>query len=269
MKPFLKWAGNKYKIINKIKKVLPQDARLIEPFVGAGAVFLNTEYSDYLLADSNADLINLYKYLKQEQKYFIDYCSEFFGDKQNTEQVYKKNKHLFNTTKDLRLKAALFLYLNKHCFNGLMRFNSKDQFNVSFGKHKMPYFPRKEMLFFSQKLNKAKIEHANFIVTMNKAKFGDVVYCDPPYVPLSKTSSFRQYGATVFGLKEQLSLVRMAEKLTKRGSVIIISNHDTSFTNEAYKNAVISRFDVQRFISCHGNRRCKVKEILAVFSSVV
>ncbi len=265
MKPFLKWAGNKYKIINRIRKVLPRNARLIEPFVGAGAVFLNTKYPSYLLADSNFDLINLYKYLQREKKCFIEYCSGFFGKEQNTEKVYIKNKELFNRTNDMRLKAALFLYLNKHCFNGLMRFNSKGVFNVSFGRHKKPYFPQKEMLFSSHKLTTARVYHENFIVTMNKARYGDVVYCDPPYVSFSKTSGFKQYGASVFGLKEQLSLVKMAEKLIKRGSVMIISNHDTLFVNNVYKMAVVSKFDVQRFISCNGNNRFQVGEVLAVF----
>jgi DNA adenine methylase len=266
MKPFLKWAGGKYQIIDRIKQVLPEGNRLIEPFVGAGAVFLNTDYKRNLLADSNGDLINTFKFLKREREEFIDYCASFFGPAHNTKKVYLKNRELFNTTDDLRLKAALFLYLNKHAFNGLMRFNSSGIFNVSFGKYKKPYFPETEMLFFAKKLRKASIRHADFIFTMNQAESGDVVYCDPPYIPLSQTANFTKYSAGGFGLKEQEALVTMAKKLAKRGITVIISNHDTEFVHKAYKGAEISRFDVQRYISCHGHNRGKAKEILAVFA---
>ena len=266
MKPFLKWAGGKYQIIDRIKKVLPEGNRLIEPFVGAGAVFLNTDYSRYLLADNNGDLINLFKCLKRERQDFIDYCSEFFVQKHNTEKAFLKSRDVFNNTEDMRLKAALFLYLNKHGFNGLVRYNSSGKYNVSFGRYKKPYFPKEEMLYFAKRLYKASIRHADFMFTMNQAKPGDVVYCDPPYVPLSQTANFTSYSAGGFGLQEQQSLVVMAKKLAKRGITVIISNHDTEFVHKAYKGAEISRFDVQRFISCHGHNRGKVKEILAVFA---
>ena len=265
MKPCLKWAGNKYKLVDKIKSILPKSVRLIEPFLGAGAVFLNTKYPSYVLADSNFDLVNFYKHLQREQKSFIDYCSRFFGNDQNTKKAYKKNKDLFNRTDDLRLKAALFLYLNKHCFNGLMRVNGRGFFNVSFGQNKTPYFPQKEMLFSSNKLITATIHHDNFIVTMGKARCGDIVYCDPPYVSLSKTPVFKEYGSSIFGLKEQLSLLNITEKLIKKGIVIIISNHDTEFTNCLYKNSILAKFDVQRFISSNGSNRFQVKELIAVF----
>jgi DNA adenine methylase len=265
MRPFLKWAGGKYQIIERIRQLLPKGKRLIEPFVGSGAVFLNTDFPRYLLADNNADLINIFKYMKKERQDFIDYSATFFGPRKNTESVFLRNREIFNTTDDLRLKAALFLYLNKHTFNGLMRYNSSGKFNVSFGRYKKPYFPEKEMLFFIKKIRKASIRYADFLFTMNQAQPGDVVYCDPPYIPLSHTANFTKYGAAGFGLSAQKALVSMAKKLTQRGVVVIISNHDTEFVHQAYKGAKISSFDVQRYISCHGHNRGKAKEILAVF----
>ena len=249
MKPFLKWAGGKYQIIERIKKILPEGKRLIEPFVGAGSVFLNTNYSRYLLADNNADLIKTFKILKKERQGFIDYCAPFFDLKQNTEKAFFRNRELFNKTDDLRLKAALFIYLNKHAFNGLMRFNSSGKFNVSFGRYKKPYFPAKEMLHFANRLRKASIKHSDFTSIMEQAVVGDVVYCDPPYLPLSQTANFMKYTPNGFGLQEQKSLVRMAKKLAKGGITVIISNHDTEFVHTAYQGAKILSFDVQRYIS--------------------
>ena len=266
MKPFLKWVGGKYKIIDKIKTFLPKGKRLIEPFVGSGAVFLNTNYPKYTLADNNKDLIKLFKILKREKQTFIKYCAKFFEHKYNTEEMYLEKRELFNTTNNLRLKAALFLYLNKHAFNGLMRFNSKGKFNVPFGRYTKPYFPKNEMINFTNKLHKARIQHQDFMRTMSQAQHGDVVYCDPPYVPLSRTSNFTMYNANGFHKDEQQKLVTKANDLANRNITVIISNHDTEFVQQAYKNAdKIDYFNVQRYISCQGHNRKKAKEILAIF----
>jgi DNA adenine methylase len=155
--------------------------------------------------------------------------------------------------------------LNKHCFNGLCRYNSKGGFNTPYGKYKKPYFPEKEMYEFYERSKKAVFQKADFLQTMRSAKSGDVVYCDPPYVPLSKTANFTSYSAGGFGEEQQLLLARAAEKLKARGVTVIISNHDTKFTAKAYQAARIHRFDVQRFISCNGGNRGKAKEVLAVF----
>jgi DNA adenine methylase len=218
------------------------------------------------LADSNADLINIFKFLKKEHDKFITYCADFFDSSKNNEKIYFKNRHIFNTTTDLRLKAALFLYLNRHAYNGLIRYNSKGIFNVPFGQYKKPYFPAKEMLAFAGKATIAQIYHADFLTTMQKAKPGDVVYCDPPYMPLSRTANFTHYSSNDFNIPEQAALASMAKKLVTKGVTVIISNHDTVLTNELYNAAKIQYFDVQRFISCKGKQRNKAKEILAVFT---
>lgn len=265
MKPFLKWAGNKYQIINKIKAALPEGKRLIEPFVGSGAVFLNTNFEEYLLADFNEDLINVYLYLKRDGKKFIAYCKKYFNKKYNHPEEFYELRSQFNSTHNSRFKSALFIYLNKHCFNGLCRYNSKGEFNTPFGKYLKPYFPELEMNFFYEKSQKAIIKHADFADTMLSAKKGDVIYCDPPYVPLSKTANFTNYSSGGFGEQQQKILAKLAEELSAKSISVIISNHNTVFTRKAYAKASIETFEVQRYISCNGSSRSKAVEILAIF----
>lgn len=266
MKPFLKWAGNKYQIIEKITAVLPAGNRLIEPFVGSAAVFLNTDYSQYLLADINQDLIQLYQYLQREGEAFINYCRPFFAVANNDEKVFYELRDLFNSTTDARLKSALFIYLNKHCFNGLCRYNAKGQFNAPFGRYKKPYFPAKEMQFFFHKAAQADFVHMDFQQAMFLAKAGDVIYCDPPYVPLSATANFTNYHIQGFNLTKQQELADIAQHVAKRGVTVIISNHATAFTQAIYQNATLIPFAVQRYISCNAAERNKAMELLAVFS---
>lgn len=270
MRPFLKWAGNKYSILDRILPVLPpaspRTKRLIEPFAGSAAVFLNTDYPVYAISDANADLINLYRYLQKDGESFIEFCRGFFRECTNTPDVYYDYRSEFNHTTDTRLKSALFLYFNRHGYNGLCRYNSKGQFNVPFGKYKKPYFPEKEMRYFHFKSQKASINTMDFEAAMAQAKPGDVVYCDPPYVPLSQTANFTSYSGGGFGLEEQNRLAELALELVKKDVVVVISNHDTPFTQEVYRSAKIIPFEVQRFISCVGDNRAKAGEVLAVFA---
>ena len=265
-KPFLKWAGGKFRLVNMIRSALPEGQRLIEPFVGSGAVFLNMDYSSYMLADSNKHLSDLLNLLKNDVIEFIDYCQSFFDEIANSELVFYQRRELFNTTQDVRLKSALFVYLNRHCFNGLCRYNSKGYFNVPFGRYKLPMFPRQEMMSFYQKSHNAIFQVSDFVKTMKMAQKGDVIYCDPPYVPLSATSSFTNYTHDGFGFQEQNKLAEMAVELSSQGIPVIISNHHTPFTLNAYQKAKIESFDVQRFISSKVDSRGKVSELLAVFS---
>ncbi len=268
MKPFLKWAGNKYQIVERIKAQLPMGKRLIEPFVGSGALFVNTDYAAYLLADANDDLIQLYQYLQAEGDDFIDYCRQFFVLENNTKEQFYHFRTEFNSSTDSRYKAALFIYLNKHCFNGLCRYNQKGEYNVPFGRYKKPYFPEKEMVFFHQKAQNARFLHADFANVMAAAEAGDVIYCDPPYVPLSETANFTSYSSGGFGVAEQQALTRQALVCARRGIPVIISNHDTEFVRAEYASARIEAFDVQRYISCNGSNRGKAAELLAIFSAV-
>ncbi len=268
MKPFLKWAGNKYQIIERIKAVLPPGKRLIEPFVGSGALFLNTDYPVYLLADANPDLISLHKQLQAGGQAFINTCRSYFTPENNRAERFYELRERFNLTTDTAEKAALFVYLNKHCYNGLCRYNSKGGFNVPFGKYIKPYFPGDEMLFFWHRCQHAEFVVQGFVETLESAVVGDVVYCDPPYVPLSQTANFTSYSSDRFGVDEQLMLARMAERLAACGIPVVISNHDNEFTRQAYRNANHAHyFPVQRYISCDGANRNKVDEVLAIFGA--
>lgn len=269
VKPFLKWAGNKYQIIRSILAVLetvPASARLVEPFVGSGAVFLNTDFRQNLLGDNNSDLINLYQTLQREGDAFIDYCRTFFVPENNTADQFYAFRTLFNQTTDKHLRAALFLYLNRHCFNGLCRYNSQGEFNVPFGRYKKPYFPQGEMAAFLQKAPQAVFLHDSFEILMQMVCPGDVVYCDPPYVPLSRTAQFTSYSAGGFSLDQQERLARLAVDAAQRGAYVLISNHNTPLTQSLYQGATIYELSVQRFISCNGANRGKAKELLALFT---
>lgn len=266
MKPFLKWAGGKYRIVDQVKAALPKGKRLIEPFAGSGAVFLNADYPASLIADSNADLINLFLCVQSGGQGFADYGKALFVQANNQEAVFYKLREEFNFTKDTQRKAALFIYLNRHCFNGLCRYNSKGHFNVPFGRYIKPSFPEKELLNFWQKSQSATFTVSDFVATMESAQLGDVVYCDPPYMPLTDTANFTNYTRDGFGISEQQALANLAVKLQSKGIPVVISNHDTDFTRAAYSTARIEAFDVQRFISSNSKNRGKAGEILAIFS---
>ena len=228
-------------------------------------IYLDVDAKNYIISDINNDLITLYKTVIADDS-FIEYAKSFFDVKNNTQEKFYELREIFNLTKDQRLKSALFIYLNRHGFNGLCRYNSKGGFNVPFGKYKAPYFPEKEMLDFRDKLKKAKFLCQDFRKTMASAKKGDVVYCDPPYIPLSKTSNFTSYVQDGFNKQDQIDLMNMAQDLREKGVKIIISNHNNKFSQNLYSGAnLIEEFEVQRYISCIGEKRSRAGEVLAVY----
>lgn len=267
MKPFLKWAGGKYRVVPQIEKILPKGKKLIEPFVGSGAVFLNLDYQEYLLSDTNKDLINLYNCLKHKKEDFIKSSKKIFSGYNTEEKFYEQRARFNKTPPDKELRSILFLYLNRHCFNGLCRYNKKGEFNVPYGRYKNPYFPEEEMRNFYERSKNATFIQGDFRKTMQAAKKGDVVYCDPPYAPVSHTSNFTNYSMGGFDLSDQLDLVSMAKILKVKGVPVLISNSDTEWINNHYKeeDSIITRFNVQRFISADSSKRNKAKEILALF----
>ena len=266
-RPFLKWPGGKYRLISRIKDVLGSGQRLIEPFTGSAAVFLNTDYQKYLLSDSNPDLINLYRQLSKEGPSFIRYCGTFFKRTNNNKGRYYQFRDEFNSSGSRRRKSALFLYLNRHCYNGLVRYNGRGEFNTPFGRHPSPYFPEKEMHHFLTVADKAEFINTNYQDCMKKARKGDVIYCDPPYVPLTATSCFTDYHTGGFSWDDQLQLARLAKELARKGVQVVISNHDTRTLRNLYKEAgaSITGFKVQRMISSDTSNRSRVGELLAVF----
>ena len=267
-RPFLKWAGNKYRCLDPILRSLPQSNRLIEPFTGSGAIFLNSNYTNYLLAEQNYDLVNLYNYLKQEGNLFINYCSNYFSNLHNNELDFYKFREQFNQSNQAhqtRLRAALFLYLNRHGYNGLCRYNHNGKFNVPFGRYKKPYFPVKEMQTFHHQCQRAEFLQADFRKTFTLAKPDDVIYCDPPYVPLSASANFSAYTNKRFSETDQIALTQLAIESANKGIPVIISNHDTEFTRDQYRQASIISFPVKRLISCNAAGRKSVPELVAVF----
>ena len=267
MRTFLKWAGNKQRMVERIRALLRVGNRLIEPFVGSGALFLNTDCPAYLLADRNRDLIDLYTHLQAEGREFIDFCGALFVAENNTPDAFYGLRATFNETADSRLKSAIFLYLNRHGYNGLCRYNASGGFNVPFGRYKKPYFPQAEMEAFWGKSRHAHFCHADFATTMQAARPSDVIYCDPPYVPLSSTAHFTSYSAGGFDFDQQLALAAAAREAASRGVSVLISNHATPEIEEAYAGATFERFQVQRFISADGNNQGAVGELLALFLS--
>ena len=190
---FLKWAGGKYPLMEDIRRHLPQGDCLIEPFVGAGSVFLNTDYERYHLADINSDLINLYNIVKHRSAAFIEDARRLFSPEGNTSECYYQRRIAFNASRDAYERALLFLYLNRHGYNGLCRYNLRGEFNVPFGRYRKPYFPEAELLWFAERAQKATFVCESYDVTLTNAQAGSVVYCDPPYAPLSATANFTAY----------------------------------------------------------------------------
>lgn len=261
-KPFLKWAGGKAKLAERISATLPKARLLVEPFVGAGSVFLNTDFEHYILSDINPDLINTFTQLKQQPMAFVKDASALFVPANNTDAAFRQLKQRFNTTADLYEKALLFVYLNRHCFNGLCRYNKCGLFNVAFGKYKAPYFPTAELLFFAEKLSRAELHCRGFEKAFSNLPNDSVVYCDPPYVPVSSTANFTAYSAEGFGLVEQRYLAHLAHKCKVP---VVISNHDTGLTRALYQGAAMQSFAVQRSISQDTENRGKALELLAAF----
>ena len=266
MKAFLKWAGGKSRTAEDIKKYLVNGKRLVEPFVGSGAIFLTTTFEEYLLCDTNIDLINLYNNLKKSPDELLEKTDEFFSSENNTESKFYELREEFNAleSKDIR-KSALFVYLNKHAFNGLCRYNRKGFFNVPYGRYKSPKCPLEEMKAFSVKAKFATFKCQDFEKTFKETTKGDVIYCDPPYVPLSVTSSFTSYSKYDFDLEDQHRLANRAKTSQSRGIRCVISNHDLDVTRKMYKMSDIHEISVQRNIASESSSRKKIKEIIAVF----
>jgi DNA adenine methylase len=266
-KPFLKWAGGKYRVLGRILRELPAGARFVEPFAGSCAVYLNTRFPEALICDLNSDLINLYTQLQQEGEDFIRYCASFFTPDNNTRPGYLALRDRLNASAENRERAALLLYVNRHAFNGLVRYNAKGEFNVPFGKYKKPYFPLEELRNFYRKMcsTATKFIVSDFRSVFTQLKAGDIVYCDPPYVPLSQTASFTAYAGNAFHARDQRDLAVLAKEAWQKGIHVVLSNHDTEITRNLYSSAILKRFSVRRFISRDGANREAAPELIAVY----
>lgn len=263
---FLKWAGGKYSLVEAITSRLPRGRVLVEPFVGAGSVFLNTHYEAYLLADINPDLIDFYNLLKTEPERLMQEARHLFVERNNQRDAYFELRDVFNQCRDKRTRAALFLYLNRHGYNGLCRYNRKGGFNVPFGKYKRPYFPEDELWAFADKAQKATFICECYSRTFERLEADHVVYCDPPYVPLSNSANFTTYAANGFSLDDQALLARLARHTVQERQIpVLISNHATPLTYELYRGALLDEIQVKRTISRSVTGRNKVGELLALY----
>jgi DNA adenine methylase len=264
-KPFLKWAGNKNRAKHFIIPHIPKGSRLVEPFAGSCAISLNTQFNKYLTCDVNSDLIELYEDIKNHFELLITELKNLFTSENNTAEAYYKIRQEFNLSPSSVRKSATFIYLNRHCFNGLCRYNKNGVFNVPFGKYTSPSAPITEIIDFKNFTNNSIFKVQAFEETFEQIEHGDVVYCDPPYVPISETSNFTTYSKEGFNELAQIELAERARKASQNGITVIISNHDTPFTREIYDVTEIHNFQVQRLISSKAATRGKASELIAIF----
>jgi len=269
-KPFLKWAGNKYKVLEHLLPLIGTPKRYCEPFAGSCAVALNVDAEKYFINDINSDLINLYNEVTNpNDDSFIQYCDELFCPENNDKEEYLELRKIFNESTNIQERSRLFVYLNRHCFNGLTRYNSSGGFNVPFGKMKNPMLPSTAMMdfrmYFLMRQHYFYSTSFDNVDLYSPLQSGDVVYFDPPYVPVSDTANFASYAKEGFSYDEQKRLVIIAESLANRGIKVIVSNHDTDVSRELYKNAQIYSLQVSRSISAKGSSRKKASELIAVY----
>ena len=221
-----------------------------------------------MIAEANLDLVHLYRHLQHDGAHFISACESLFTVENNQAERYYQLRDEFNCCQDSEQRATLFLYLNRHGYNGLCRYNQSAIYNVPFGSYKKPYFPKEELQNFVTKSQQADICYADFRDTFAAAEPGDVIYCDPPYAPIEQSSNFSAYTSQKFGTEEQIALAELALQSTLRGITTVISNHDNAFTRDQYSSAAIHSFMVRRSISRNSRQRLCVKELLAVFKPV-
>lgn len=272
-KPFVKWVGGKRQLLKQFRNLNlypPHDFNPVkntyfEPFVGGGAVFLDLLPKHAVLSDLNSELIITYKVIKDDVNKLIKLL-----------KTYRYNKEFFlkiRSQKTLKLSdiqiATRFIYLNRSCFNGLYRVNSKGEFNVPFGKYNNPLICDEENLKkISKSLKNVKIYNEDYKNVLKRAKKGDFIYFDPPYYPVNRTSNFTAYTKEGFFEKEQEELRNVFVELHKRGCFVMLSNSDTSFINKLYskldKKIKVHKIDASRNINAKASGRGKIKEILII-----
>lgn len=264
--PFLKWAGGKWAIAEKIAAFLPDDAaqrRYREPFLGGGAMFFFLEPKRAVLSDTVADLVTTYRVVQNDVEALIKRLQKLARD--HDEAHFYAIRERFNAERDASDldRASWLVYLNKTCFNGLFRTNRSGEFNVPFGRYRAPRVADAERLRrASAALARAKIVHAPFDELLETAEAGDLVYLDPPYVPLSRTASFSAYADGGFGPEDQRRLADVFRKLDRRGCLLALSNSDTPVVRDLYAGFDIQTLEAPRVISSKVTDRSAVREVL-------
>ncbi|ECA8890761.1 DNA adenine methylase [Salmonella enterica subsp. enterica serovar Livingstone] len=259
MSTILKWAGNKTAIMPKIIKHLPTGARLVEPFAGSCAVMMATDYPHYLVADINPDLINLYRTIAEDCENFILRAKAVFESFCIAENYYRV-REAFNYDHEINTfhRAVYFLYLNRHSYRGLCRYNKSGGFNVPYGNYKKPYFPENEIRAFAEKAKRATFICASYEETLALLQPGDVVYCDPPY-----DGTFSGYHTAGFTEDDQYRLASILERRSSEGHPVIVSNSDTALTHSLYRNFARYRITAPRSIGVAAGEGKSATEIIA------
>jgi len=275
VRPFLKWAGGKRQLLPEIVKYVPKMTSkhtYYEPFLGGGALLFELQRPKAVINDSNKELINCYKVIRDSLDELMEELSK---DKySNSETSYYEMRDLDRSTKKYEIlseveKAARIIYLNKTCYNGLFRVNSQGQFNVPFGRYKNPNFLDDAVLRAVNKYlnsNNITLLNQDFAEAVKDAKRGDFVYFDPPYDPVSETASFTGYDVNGFNRDEQKRLKKVFDDLNKRGCKVMLSNSCTDFIMDLYNDYqdTIIKVRATRSINSNALKRGRVDEVLVL-----
>ncbi|HIT10507.1 MAG TPA: DNA adenine methylase [Candidatus Onthousia faecigallinarum] len=269
VKPFVKWAGGKRQIIDKLKKYMPKKFNTYyEPFVGGGAVLFELAPKRAVINDWNEELMNVYRVMSDYDKYQKMCALLNKYERENSKEFYyklrdkDKNKKSFARMSDYA-RAARTIYLNKTCFNGLYRVNSKNEFNVPYnGKDNINTYDGENLIAIHMYLtmNDIKIMNTDFEEAVETAEAGDFVYFDPPYDSIN--NSFTSYTDTGFGKEEQERLADIFKELDKKGVYVMLSNCNTPFIQNLYKDYHIHVIEAKRSINAKGNKRGNVEEVI-------
>ncbi|NET59843.1 MAG: DNA adenine methylase, partial [Symploca sp. SIO2E6] len=267
---FLKWAGGKRQLIPVIKNFVPKKyTQYYEPFLGAGAVLFAIQPTKAVINDTNSELINCYQVIKEKPEELLTLC-QYHKDYNSKEHYYElralDRSDDFNNLSTVE-RAARIIYLNKTCFNGLFRVNSSGQFNVPYGNYSNPSIADASLIrAVSTYLNQANIRiiEGDFEPVVATARKGDFIYFDPPYYPISDTSSFTGYSINGFGQEEQIRLKNTCDKLSDRGCQVLLSNSAAAFIRSLYDDSRYEIVEVKasRAINAVGSKRGQISELL-------
>lgn len=266
--PFLKWAGGKRQLLNQIKERMPKEYNdYYEPFIGGGAVLFELQPEEATINDINTSLINVYRQVKDNTEEFIKLVNKLDSEMWEDGKEYyldireKYNDKLLKKEYDLEL-AALFTFMNKHCFNGLYRVNKKGLFNVPYNKSRRTSIEEDDVRETAKYLKTVNILEGDFEEACKGAKKGDFIFFDSPYAPLNPTS-FEAYTKEGFDVESHKRLAKLYDELTERGCYCMLTNHNTEFINELYSNKgyKIDVVSVKRMINSDASNR-KGEEVI-------
>jgi len=264
-KPFLKWAGGKQRLVPVLKDIIPHGQRLIEPFVGAGAISLACHFERYLVNDANPDLISVWTSLKYRPAEFIRSANILFSPEYWSQNAYLRVREEFNLETDRFERAVRLIYLNRFGFNGLYRVNRVGRFNVPYGyPAKMPTFPAETLELAARKMGASDVRCGGYRHIIEMAGSGDVVYCDPPYLSDRDDDSSFAYTENKFGITEFQVLVRCCEEAALRGAKVVMSQVDNAQARLFLKNWSIVPVEVRSSIASTVSSRKMRRELIAL-----